>query len=276
MTIIGSKWVFRNKLDENGIVSRNKARLVSQGYNQQEGINYDENYAPVAKHESIRILLAYACALDFKLFQMDIKSAFLKSFINEEVYVVQPSGFIDFEKPDHVYKLKKALYGLKQAPKAWSVALNGGRGWRWLRFQRGDKERKRVTGGLGFQEEHRTELGMLIQVKQGRLSATTATDLALNVDNEFQANNCDAFDSDVDEAPTTQTMFMANLLSVDLVYDEADLSYDSEIRLAMIVCVVGAASSSRLHLASLCGACLARGHQGGSLTQFKGGALDIC
>ncbi|GJS40434.1 retrovirus-related pol polyprotein from transposon TNT 1-94 [Tanacetum coccineum] len=87
-------------------------------------------------------------------------------------------------------------------------------------------------------------------------------DLALNVDNEFQANNCDAFDSDVDEAPTTQTMFMANLLSVDLVYDEADLSYDSEIRLAMIVCVVGAASSSRLHLASLCGACLARGHQG--------------
>ncbi|GJV43543.1 hypothetical protein Tco_1428079 [Tanacetum coccineum] len=101
-------------------------------------------------------------------------------------------------------------------------------------------------------------------------------DLALNVDNEFQANNCDAFDSDVDEAPTTQTMFMANLLSVDLVYDEADLSYDSEIRLAMIVCVVGAASSSRLHLASLCGACLARGHQGGSLTQFKGGALDIC
>ncbi|GKC66419.1 retrovirus-related pol polyprotein from transposon TNT 1-94 [Tanacetum coccineum] len=95
MTIIGTKWVFRNKLDENGIVSRNKARL-----------------------ESIRILLAYACALDFKLFQMDVKSAFLNGFINEEVYVAQPSGFIDFEKPDHVYKLKKALYGLKQAPKA--------------------------------------------------------------------------------------------------------------------------------------------------------------
>ncbi|GKA21620.1 retrovirus-related pol polyprotein from transposon TNT 1-94 [Tanacetum coccineum] len=96
MTIIGTKWVFRNKLDENGIVSRNKARL-----------------------ESIRILLAYACALDFKLFQMDVKSAFLNGFINEEVYVAQPPGFIDFEKPDHVYKLKKALYGLKQAPKAW-------------------------------------------------------------------------------------------------------------------------------------------------------------
>ncbi|GJR08867.1 retrovirus-related pol polyprotein from transposon TNT 1-94 [Tanacetum coccineum] len=121
MTIIGTKWVFRNKLDENGIVSRNKARLVAQGYNQQEGIDYDETYAPVARLESIRILLAYACALDFKLFQMDVKSAFLNGFINEEVYVAQPPGFIDFEKPDHVYKLKKALYGLKQAPKAWVV-----------------------------------------------------------------------------------------------------------------------------------------------------------
>ncbi|GJU80506.1 retrovirus-related pol polyprotein from transposon TNT 1-94 [Tanacetum coccineum] len=83
------------------------------------GIDYDETYAPVARLESIRILLAYACALDFKLFQMDVKSAFLNGFINEEVYVAQPPGFIDFEKPDHVYKLKKALYGLKQAPKAW-------------------------------------------------------------------------------------------------------------------------------------------------------------
>ncbi|GJZ67648.1 retrovirus-related pol polyprotein from transposon TNT 1-94, partial [Tanacetum coccineum] len=112
-------WVFRNKLDENGVVSQNKARLVAQGYNQQEGIDYDETYAPVARLESIRILLAYACALDFKLFQMDVKSAFLNGFINEEVYVAQPPRFIDFKKPDHVYKLKKALYGLKQAPKAW-------------------------------------------------------------------------------------------------------------------------------------------------------------
>ncbi|GJX88970.1 retrovirus-related pol polyprotein from transposon TNT 1-94 [Tanacetum coccineum] len=112
-------WVYRNKLDKNGVVSRNKARLVAQGYNQQEGIDYDETYAPVARLESIRILLAYACALDFKLFQMDVKSAFLNGFINEEVYVAQPPGFIDFAKPNHVYRLKKALYGLKQAPKAW-------------------------------------------------------------------------------------------------------------------------------------------------------------
>jgi hypothetical protein len=119
MTIIGTKWVYRNKLDENRIVTRNKARFVAQGYNQQEGIDYDETYAPVAILESIRILLAYACALDFKLFQMDVKSAFLNGFINKEVYVAQPPGFIDFAKPDYVYKLKKALYGLKQAPKAW-------------------------------------------------------------------------------------------------------------------------------------------------------------
>ncbi|GJS77663.1 copia protein [Tanacetum coccineum] len=90
MTIIETKWVFRNKLDENGIVSRNKARLVAQGYNQQEGIDYDETYASVARLESIRILLAYACALDFKLFQMDVKSAFLNGFIIEECLPLCP------------------------------------------------------------------------------------------------------------------------------------------------------------------------------------------
>nr|GEW52841.1 retrovirus-related Pol polyprotein from transposon TNT 1-94 [Tanacetum cinerariifolium] len=110
MSIIGTKWVFRNKLDENGIVSRNKARLVAQGYNQQEGVDYDETYTLVARLESIRTLLAYAYALDFKLFQMDVKSAFLNDFINEDVYVAQPLKFIDFEKTNHVYKLKKALY----------------------------------------------------------------------------------------------------------------------------------------------------------------------
>nr|GEY08471.1 copia protein [Tanacetum cinerariifolium] len=109
MTIIGTKWVNRNKLDENGIVSQNKAKLVAQGYDQQKGIDYDETYAPVARLEEIRILLAYACALDFKLFQMDVKSAFLNHFINEEVYVAQLPGFIDFEKLNNVYKLKKSL-----------------------------------------------------------------------------------------------------------------------------------------------------------------------
>ncbi|GJY03597.1 zf-CCHC domain-containing protein [Tanacetum coccineum] len=103
-----------------GTPGSEKNMLVAQGYNKQKGIDYDEAYAPVARLDSIKILLAYAYALDFKLFQMDLKSAFLNGFINEEVYVAQPPGFIDFEKPDHVYKLKKVLYDLKQAPKAWS------------------------------------------------------------------------------------------------------------------------------------------------------------
>ncbi|GJS36052.1 retrovirus-related pol polyprotein from transposon TNT 1-94 [Tanacetum coccineum] len=117
--------VYRNKLDKNGIVSRNTARLVAQGYNQQEGIDYDETYAPVARLESIQILLAIACVNDFKLYQMDLKSAFLNGFIDEEVYVAQPLDFIDFEKPNYVYKLKKALYGLKEVPKAWGTTHLG-------------------------------------------------------------------------------------------------------------------------------------------------------
>ncbi|GJY12583.1 pentatricopeptide repeat-containing protein [Tanacetum coccineum] len=113
-----SRYTWTNSLkDKTKAFDHQNIRLVPQGYNQQEGIDYDETYSPVARLESIRILLAYACALDFKLFQMDVKSAFLNGFINEEVYVAQPPGFIDFEKPYHVYKLKKALYGLKQAPK---------------------------------------------------------------------------------------------------------------------------------------------------------------
>ncbi|KAK2390489.1 putative mitochondrial protein [Trifolium repens] len=122
--VIGTRWVFRNKLDENGIIIRNKARLVAQGYNQEEGIDYEETYAPVARLEAIRLLLAYACNMNFKLYQMDVKSAFLNGYINEEVYVKQPSGFENHEHPDYVFKLKRALYGLKQAPRAWYDRLS--------------------------------------------------------------------------------------------------------------------------------------------------------
>ncbi|KAH9670243.1 hypothetical protein KPL70_016903 [Citrus sinensis] len=115
----GTKWVFRNKMDESGVVVRNKARLVAQGYNQEEGINFDETFDPVARLESIRMLLAYVCHKDFILYQMDVKSAFLNGYILEEVYVKQPPGFENENFPNHVYKLLKALYGLKQAPRAW-------------------------------------------------------------------------------------------------------------------------------------------------------------
>jgi len=118
ISTIGTKWIFRNKLDEHENVVRNKARLVVHGYSQEEGIDYDETYAPVARLESIRLLLAYACYMNFKLYQMDVKSAFLNGFIKEEVYVEQPPGFENEKFPNHVFKLKKALYGLKQAPRA--------------------------------------------------------------------------------------------------------------------------------------------------------------
>ena len=118
-SIIGTKWVFRNKMDEFGVVVRNKARLVAQGYNQEEGIDFNETFAPVARLESIRMLLAYACHKDFILYQMDVKSAFLNGYIMEEVYVKHPHGFENEKFSDHVYKLSKALYGLKQAPRAW-------------------------------------------------------------------------------------------------------------------------------------------------------------
>ncbi|KAJ9535349.1 LOW QUALITY PROTEIN: hypothetical protein OSB04_un001540 [Centaurea solstitialis] len=121
---IGTKWIFRNKKDERGIVIKNKARLVAQGYTQEEGIDYDEVFAPVARIEAIRLFLAYASFKNFKVYQMDVKSAFLYGKIEEEVYVCQPPGFEDPRYPDRVYKLNKALYGLHQAPRAWYDTLS--------------------------------------------------------------------------------------------------------------------------------------------------------
>ncbi|GJR31426.1 putative ribonuclease H-like domain-containing protein [Tanacetum coccineum] len=120
---IGTKWVYRNKKDERGIVIRNKARLVAQGHTQEEGIDYDEVFAPVARIEAIRIFLAYASYMGFTVYQMDVKSAFLYGQIEEEVYVCQPPGFEDPDHPDKVYKVVKALYGLHQAPRAWYDTL---------------------------------------------------------------------------------------------------------------------------------------------------------
>ena len=113
VNVIGTKWIFKNKSDEHGTVIRNKSRLVAQGYTQVEGVDFDETFAPIARLESIRILLAIASHLNFKLYQMDVKNAFLNKMLQEEVYVEQPKGFIDPDRPDDVYKLKRALYGLK-------------------------------------------------------------------------------------------------------------------------------------------------------------------
>nr|GEZ61052.1 retrovirus-related Pol polyprotein from transposon TNT 1-94 [Tanacetum cinerariifolium] len=106
-----------NKKDKRGIVIRNKARLVAQGHTQEEGIYYDEDFAPVARIEAIRLFLAYASFKDFVVYQMDVKSAFYGK-IKEKVYVCQSLGFEDSDFHDKVYKVKKALYGLHQDPRA--------------------------------------------------------------------------------------------------------------------------------------------------------------
>ncbi|GJX83052.1 retrovirus-related pol polyprotein from transposon TNT 1-94 [Tanacetum coccineum] len=154
---IVTKWVFRNKKDERGIVVKNKARLVAQGHTQEEGIDYDEVFAPVARIEAIRLFLAYASFKDFVVYQMDVKSAFLYGKIEEEVYVYQPPGFEDPYFPDKVYKVEKALYGLHQAPRAWYETLstylleNG--------FHRGQIDKTL------FIKRHKDDI-LLVQVKQ--------------------------------------------------------------------------------------------------------------
>ncbi|GKF00989.1 putative ribonuclease H-like domain-containing protein, partial [Tanacetum coccineum] len=121
---IGTKWVYRNKKDERGILVRNKARLVAQGYKQEESIDYDEVFASVARIEAIRLFLAYASFINFLVYQMDVKNAFLYGTIEEEVYVRQPPSFVDPEFPERVYKVEKALYGLHQAPRTWYETLS--------------------------------------------------------------------------------------------------------------------------------------------------------
>nr|GEV84975.1 retrovirus-related Pol polyprotein from transposon TNT 1-94 [Tanacetum cinerariifolium] len=147
---IGTKWVFRNKKGERGIVISNKARLVAQRHTQEERIDYDEVFTPVARIEAIRLFLAYASFKDFMVYQMDVKSAFLYGKIEEEVYVCQPPGFKDLDFPDRVYKVEKALYGLHQAPRACSGLLS------WPKLSMG---------------KHKFMPGMLVQNLMGEGSA---------------------------------------------------------------------------------------------------------
>ncbi|TYK18672.1 Retrovirus-related Pol polyprotein from transposon TNT 1-94 [Cucumis melo var. makuwa] len=121
---VGVKWVFKIKRNEKGEVERYKARLVAKGYSQRKGIDYDEVFAPVARLETIRLLIALAAQNNWKIFQMDVKSAFLNGYLEEEVYLEQPPGYSVKGQEDKVLKLKKALYGLKQAPRMWNSRIN--------------------------------------------------------------------------------------------------------------------------------------------------------
>nr|GEZ35293.1 copia protein [Tanacetum cinerariifolium] len=122
--IIALKWIYKVKLDEYGDILKNKARLVAKGYRQEECIDFEESFAPVAHIEAIRIFIANAASKNMTIYQMDVKTAFLNGELKEEVYVSQPKGFVDRDHPTHVYRLKKALYGLKQAPRAWYDTLS--------------------------------------------------------------------------------------------------------------------------------------------------------
>ncbi|GJV60317.1 retrovirus-related pol polyprotein from transposon TNT 1-94 [Tanacetum coccineum] len=122
--VITLKWIYKVKLDELGGILKNKARLVARGYRQEEGIDFEESFASVARLEAIRIFLAFAAYMNMVVYQMDAKTAFLYGNLREEVYVSQPNGFVDLDNPNHVYKLKKALYGLKQAPPTWYDMLS--------------------------------------------------------------------------------------------------------------------------------------------------------
>ncbi|GJT10723.1 retrovirus-related pol polyprotein from transposon TNT 1-94 [Tanacetum coccineum] len=117
-------WIYKVKLDDLGGILKNKARLVARCYRQEEGINFEESFAPVARLEAIRIFLAFAAHMNMVVYQMDVKTVFLNGNLQEEVYVSQLDGFVDLDNPNHVYKLKKALYGLKQAPRAWYDMLS--------------------------------------------------------------------------------------------------------------------------------------------------------
>ncbi|GJT58916.1 retrovirus-related pol polyprotein from transposon TNT 1-94 [Tanacetum coccineum] len=122
--VITLKWIYKVKLDELGGILKNKARLVAHGYRQEEGIDFEESFASVARLEAIRIFLAFAAHMNMVVYQIDVKTAFLNGNLREEVNVSQPDGFVDKDNPNHVYKLKKALYGLKQAPRAWYDMLS--------------------------------------------------------------------------------------------------------------------------------------------------------
>lgn len=121
VNVIGTTWMYKNKFDENANVRRNKSWLVFQGYTQIKGIDADKTFAPVARLESLRLLIEISRIWNLKLYKMDVKSAFLNGFMNKEVYVEQTKGFMEPGSPNYIYKLKKALYGLNQAPRVWYV-----------------------------------------------------------------------------------------------------------------------------------------------------------
>ena len=123
VNVIDSKWVFKVKKHSDGSIERYKARLVARGFRQRHGLDYEDTFSPVVKPTTIRLLLSIAVSRGWSLRQLDVQNAFLHGFLEEEVYMKQPPGFSDPDRPNNIYRLSKALYGLKQAPRAWHARL---------------------------------------------------------------------------------------------------------------------------------------------------------
>ena len=120
-----NKWIFKVKYDSANHPTRFKARLVAKGFSQKEGIDFNETFAPVVRHESVRVILSIAAAHNLEIIQLDVKTAFLHGDLHEEIFMDQPPGFISSDSPTHVCRLLKSLYGLKQASRSWNVMFDG-------------------------------------------------------------------------------------------------------------------------------------------------------
>ncbi|GJR29681.1 putative ribonuclease H-like domain-containing protein [Tanacetum coccineum] len=214
---IGTKWVYRNKKYKRGIMIRNKARLVAQGYTQEKGIDYDEVFAPVARIEAIRLFLAYASFKDFVVYQMDVKSAFLYGKIEEEVYVCQPLGFEDPEFPNKVYKVEKALYGLHQAPRACfrqEIHIKVGLSISWKRLMLMAMQEENIVANSTTEQG----IGAVLVVVDSTLIATVRT-----VDNGEQeiTATVDGKEFTITEASVRRHLQLADVED-EAVYEEWD------------------------------------------------------
>nr|GEW23010.1 retrovirus-related Pol polyprotein from transposon TNT 1-94 [Tanacetum cinerariifolium] len=215
--IIALKWIYKVKLDEYGDVLKNKPRLVAKGYRQEEGIDFEESFSPVARIEAIRIFIANIVSKNMTIYQMDVKTAFLNGELKKEVYVCQPKGFVDPKHPTHVYRLKKALYGLKQAPRAWYDTLS--------RFLLDNKFSKGAVDPTLFTQK----TGLQVSQNPGGIFINQSK-FALEILKKFRMDSCDPVDTPMvdrlklDEDPlgilVEQTRFrsMVGSLIPDLVF----------------------------------------------------------
>ncbi|GJY72246.1 retrovirus-related pol polyprotein from transposon TNT 1-94 [Tanacetum coccineum] len=182
--LIKLKWIYKVKTDESGGVLKNKARLVAQGFIQEEGIDFEKSFAPVARIEAIHIFVANAAHKNMTIYQMDVKTAFLNDELKEEVYVSQPEGFVDQDNPSHVYKLKKALYGLKQAPRAWYDMLSS--------FLISQQFSKGAVDPTLFTRHARNDI-LLVQIYvDDIIFASTNTAMCNETDEDLQGKQIDA------------------------------------------------------------------------------------